>query len=194
MRSVRRWATAGLGAAAVGVLSAAAAWACVAGPSIFTSTISAKAGEEITVTGVDFRSAQPVLIRFNAVDGPVLADLGAPRNNRVEGTVTVPPGTAPGSYVLVATQTGPDGKFTQTPVRAMLNVVGQGAPVMAATNPAVNDEARPTGLVTADNEISGGTLALVGLGVAGIGMFVAGLAALFAGRRSSTPETARARS
>jgi hypothetical protein len=193
MRSVRKWATAGLGAAAVGVLSAAAAWACVAGPSLFTSTINAKAGEEITVTGVDFNRPQPVVLRFNAVDGPVLADLGTPRSNRVEGKVTVPQGTPPGSYVLVATQTGPDGKFTQTPVRAMLNVVGEGAPVVAANTAGVANEARPTGLVTSDNEISGGTLALVGLGVAGVGMFIAGLAALFAGRRTSTPETAKAR-
>ena len=194
MTSVRKWATAGLGAAAVGVLSAATAWACVAGPSLFTSTINAKAGEEITVTGVDFNRPQPVILRFNAVDGPVLADLGTPRSNRVEAKVTAPQRTAPGSYVLVATQTGADGKFTQTPVRAMLNVVGDGAPVVAATVPGVGSEARPNGLVTSDNSISAGSLALVGLGVAGVGMFIAGLAALFAGRRSSTPETAKVRS
>ena len=194
MRSVRKLATAGLGAAAVGIISAATAWACVAGPVAFTSTINAKAGEEITVTGVDFRNSQPVLVRFNALDGPVLADLGAPKTARgqVEGKVTVPQGTAPGSYVLVFTQTGPDGKFSQTPVRTMLNVVGEGAPVVAATSAA--PDARPTGLVTSDNGVSGGTLALVGLGVAGVGMFVAGIAALFAGRRSSAPEAAKVRS
>jgi hypothetical protein len=178
---------AGLGVAAVGILSAAAAWACVAGPSAFTSTINAKAGEEITVTGVNFRSTAPVLVRFDALDGPVLADLGAPRSGRVEGKVMVPPGTPPGSHVLVFTQTGADGKFTQTPVRAMLNVVGEGAPVLPATG--VGDEARPAGLVTSDDGISGGTLALVGLGVAGVGMFVAGMAALLAGRRPTGRET-----
>lgn len=193
MRSIRRWTTAGLGAAAVGVLSAAAAWACVAGPVAFTSTLNAKAGEEITVTGVDFRNAQPVLVRFNALDGPVLADLGAPKSNRVEGKVTIPQGTAPGSHLLVFTQTGADGKFTQTPVRAMINVVGDGAPVVAATQVGVGNEVRPAGLEVTDNGISGGSLALVGLGVAGIGMFVAGLAALFAGRRGTTPETAKVR-
>ena len=194
MRSIRRWTTAGLGAAAVGVLSAAAAWACVAGPSAFTSSLNAKAGEEITITGVDFNRPQPVMVRFDALDGPVLADLGTPRNNRVEGKVTIPQGTAPGSHVLVFTQTGADGKFTQTPVRAMINVVGDGAPVLAATQVGLADDARPAGLEVTDNGISGGSLALIGLGVAGLGMFVAGLAALFAGRRGTTPETAKVRS
>lgn len=194
MRSVRRWTAAGLGAAAVGVLSAAAAWACVAGPSVFTSTLNAKAGDEITVTGVDFSRPQPVVVRFNALDGPVMADLGAPKTNRVEGKVPIPRGTAPGSYVMVFTQTGADGKFTQTPVRTMFNVVGDGAPVVAATQVGVADEVRPAGLEVTDNGISGGSLALVGLGVAGLGMFAAGLAALFAGRRSTTPEAAKVRS
>ena len=42
------------------------------------------------------------------------------------------------------------------------------------------ENGRPVGLVTTDNDISGATLALIGLGVAGVGMFVAGMAALFA--------------
>ena len=37
-----------------------------------------------------------------------------------------------------------------------------------------------------------GTLALVALGVDGVGMFLAGMAALFAGRRSTAPEAAKA--
>ncbi len=193
MNPVRRWAMAGLGAAAAGIMSAATVWACVAGPSAFTSTINAKAGEEIGVTAVDFRNTSPVVVRFDALDGPVLAELGAPKSGRVEGKVTIPQGTAPGSHVLVFTQTGPDGKFVQTPVRTMVNVVGDGAPVVAATSVGVAGDARPTGLVTSDNGISGGTLALVGLGVAGVGMFIAGIAALFAGRRSSEPETAKVR-
>ena len=76
----------------------------------------------------------------------------------------------------------------------MINVVGEGAPVLAATQVGVGDEVRPAGLEVTDNGISGGSLALVGLGVAGIGLFVAGLAALFAGRRGTTPETAKVRS
>ena len=63
-----------------------------------------------------------------------------------------------------------------------------GAPVASP------DTGRAPGLVTDNNDISGTTLALIGLGVAGVGMFVAGMAALFAGRRGRAPEVARARS
>jgi len=49
-------------------------------------------------------------------------------------------------------------------------------------------------MARSDNSISGGTLALIALGVGGVGMFLAGTAALFAGRRGSAPEAARVRS
>jgi hypothetical protein len=80
-------------------------------------------------------------------------------------------------------------------VRALLTVTPDGGatPVVGAPV-ATQQTGRAAGLVTSDNHISGATLALIGLGVAGVGMFVAGMAALFAGRRGRAPEAARVRS
>jgi len=195
MRHGARWAAVGVGAITAGVMFAAAAWACVAGPSVFTSTITAKPGDVVGVKGVFFSRPEPVMVRFNALDGPVLTDLGPPKNRTVEGTITVPPDTKPGNYVLVFTQTGADGKYTQTPIRAMLTVTGAGgeqplvgAPVGVAAEP------RAEGIVTEDESVSGGALALVALGVGGIGMFLAGIAALVASRRGTAAAAAKARS
>ncbi len=45
----------------------------------------------------------------------------------------MPPGTAPGSYVVIVSQTR-DGKTTLSPIRAVLNVVGPSGqtPVLGA--------------------------------------------------------------
>ncbi|HEX6595767.1 MAG TPA: hypothetical protein VF045_02455 [Acidimicrobiales bacterium] len=161
------------------------------------STSTVKAGEEVTVNGTGFRQPHPVQVRFNALDGPVLATFDAPKSDRtVTGAVTIPQGTAPGNYVLVFSQTGPDGKLSQLPIRALVAVVGPTGqmPITGASLSPV--EERPVGLVEADNDIAGSTLALIFLGVAGAGMFAAGMAALFAGRRGSgqAPEAAKVRS
>ena len=108
--------------------------------------------------------------------------------------ITIPPDAKSGNYVLVFTQTAPDGKLSQMPVRALVTVTGP-----AGTNPVLGAPVgapvtdRPTTLATQDESISGGTLALIALGVGGVGMFLAGMAALFAGRRGHLPEPVPAR-
>ena len=197
MRQVRRWAIAGVGSAAAGMLMAAAAWACVSGPVVSLSTINAKAGQEIGVTGTGFRANDQLLVRFNALDGPVLATVGPPvTGGTLDTKVTIPAGTKPGSYVLVITQQNAAGQMSLAPVRAALSVVGDAGanPVLGAQGSAVDNTQRAVGLAKSDQTVSGGTLALVALGVGGIGMFLAGMAALFAGRRSSAAEAARVRS
>ncbi|MGH9268499.1 MAG: hypothetical protein ACRD0D_10015 [Acidimicrobiales bacterium] len=118
----------------------------------------------------------PVLA--NALDGPVLGTFTVTGGN-FSAPVTVPAGTAAG---IIGVQTYPDGKVSGVPTRALLEVVGAGgSPTLAA--PAVPVEAgRPASLVEADS-VSSASVALVGLGVAGVAMFLAGIAALFAGRR-----------
>ncbi len=67
MRSVRRWALAGVGSAAAGVLMASAAFACVSGPVVNLSTINAKAGQEVGITGTGFRNTgDQIVVRWNA--------------------------------------------------------------------------------------------------------------------------------
>lgn len=182
----RRMALGALAAFGTLLVAASTAWACVSGPVVNLSTVQAKPGEEVTLTGTGFRQPDAVQVRFNALDGPVIATPGKPVNGNVTATFTVPPGTAPGSYVIIVSQVKDDGKLSLSPVRAVLSVVGPSgqAPVLGAAAPSAGD--RITGLVRADNSVSTGTLALVALGVAGLGMFTAGIAALLAGRRGTT--------
>ena len=192
---VRKWLVGGLGAAAAVVVAAAGAWACVSGPSVTFNTATIKPGETITANMRDFRKVDPVQVRWNDLSAPVLATFesngsGAP----FTGTFTVPADAKPGNYVVIFSQSSPDGKVSQAPVRALLTVVGPGGanPVVGAPLSPV-DADRPAGLVSEDNSVSAGTLALVALGVGGVGMFLAGMAALFAGRRDPTPQAAPAR-
>ncbi len=197
MKQVRRWAIGGVATAAAGVLMSAAAWACVSGPVVNLSTINAKAGQEVGITGTGFQAANAAQIRWNALDGPVLANVAAPiTGGNMDAKFTVPEGTKPGSYVVVVTQTKADGGLSLSPVRAVMSVTGDAGtnPVVGAPAATTDSAVRADGLARSDDSISTGTLALVALGVGGVGMFLAGMAALFAGRRSSAPEVARARS
>ena len=196
--NARRWAVGGVMAAATVLFVAASAWACVSGPSVNLSTVNARPGEEVQLTMRDFRKIDPIVVRWNDLSGPVLATFenkGGTQGTPFAEKLTVPQDAKPGNYVLVLTQTAPDGKLSQMPVRALVTVTGPNG-----TNPVVGapagapSTARPTTMATEDESISGATLALVGLGAAGVGMFVAGMAALLAGRRGRVPEPVRARS
>ncbi len=196
MKQVRRWAIGGVTTAAAGLLMASAAWACVSGPVVNLSTINAKAGQEVGVTGTGFQAANSASIRWNALDGPVLATVPAPiTGGNLAANFTVPEGTKAGSYVIIVTQTRADGSMSLSPIRAVMNVTGEAGtnPVVGATT-AQDTSVRADTLARSDDSISTGTLALVALGVGGVGMFLAGMAALFAGRKSSAPEAAKARS
>lgn len=185
----RRWAIGGLSSVAGVLVAAATAWACVSGPSVTLSTVNAKPGQEINITASGFSASRGDLsVRMDALDGPVLTNMKS-----TGGAFVVPESATPGNHVLIFTQHDAAGALTQMPVRALLTVVpANGAsPVLGASLSPV--EERPAGLVSSDDSISGGSLILIGLGVAGVGMFVAGMAALFAGRRPA-PEAARARS
>lgn len=164
-------------------IAASAAWACVSGPVVNLSTVTAKPGEEVTLTGTGFRQADPVQVRWNALDGPIVAELAKPDNQTITANFAVPAGTAPGSYVLIVSQTK-NGQPSLSPIRAVLNVVGPSGqtPVLGADTTSDASDRIPA-LVQSDNDVSNGTLALVALGVAGIGMFAAGVAALASSRR-----------
>ena len=180
----RRIAAGALVSIAVLGIAASAAWACVSGPVVNLSTVTAKPGEQVTVTGTGFRQADPVQVRWNALDGPIVAQLAKPESNQtITANFMVPPGTAPGSYVVIVSQTR-DGRPSLSPIRAVLNVVGPSGqtPVLGADSTSDATDRMPA-LVQSQNDVSNGTLALVALGVAGIGMFAAGVAALASSRR-----------
>ena len=193
--NIRRWAIGGMSAVGAVVVAGAAAWACVSGPAVNLSTINAKPGQEVTINGTNFSKADPVTVRWNSLDGPVLATLDKPASGIVTGKFTVPADAKAGNYVVILSQSSSDGKLSQLPVRALLTVTPEnGAAPVVGKSIVSQDAARPVGLVSTNNDISGASLALIGLGVAGVGMFFAGMAALFAGRRSPAPAAAKVRS
>ena len=189
----RRIAAGALGGIAVLGIAASAAWACVSGPVVNLSTVTAKPGDQVTLTGTGFRSPDPVQVRWNALDGPIVAELAKPDSSQtITATFAVPQGTTPGSYVVIVSQTK-GGKTSLSPIRAVLSVVGPSGqtPVLGADTTSDASDRIPA-LVRSDNDVSNGTLALVALGVAGVGMFAAGVAALATSRRGgATAEPAR---
>lgn len=197
MKHTRRWAVPGAATAAGVMLAGATAWACVAGPTLNLSPATLKAGQETTLSGFAYNGELPIVVRFNALDGPVLGTF-QPTEGRfgdpelLTGKVTIPADTKPGSYVLIATQTTRDGSLAQVPVRALVTVTGPtGAPVLGAPVSPV-ETGRPVGPVRQDSSVTMGALLLVGLGTAGVAMFVAGMAAFLPTRRRAEPEVARA--
>lgn len=186
MRSARTLALAGLSGAVAAIVVSATAWACIAGPTLTAPMRDVKPGESVRITGVSY-NAQPVVVRFNALDGPVLATIeptdgtAGSSNWNLNGEVPIPAGTRPGNYVLVTTQPLADEKLSQIPTRVLVTVVGAANPVVGAPLTEVQSE-RPVGLEQGES-VSTAAKVLVATGVAGLTLFVAGLAVLAAGRR-----------
>jgi len=179
------WAVAVVSAIIVG---GAVASACVSGPAVTLATLNAKPGAQVGVKGTFFFATDPVVARWNTLDGPQLANFGAPKGDDgdIAGNITVPADAKPGNYVVILTQTGSNGKLSQAPVRTLLTVVGSGGAAPLAGTPVNPVAQRPHGLVRAHSAMSTTTLVLIGLGVGGIGLFLAGIGALFASRRRGT--------
>lgn len=176
------------------LLASAVAYACVSGASVNLSTVNAAPGQEVSYTGTGFRSGSgPVEVRMDSLEGTLL-DTAEVENRNAIGSFTVPQNTAPGNHVVLFTRVD-NGQITVNPVRALLIVTPDGGAAPALSAPLGQDgTARPLGLEVADESLSTGSMVLIGLGVAGVGMFMAGMAALVAGRKAREPETAKARS
>ncbi|MDP8937852.1 MAG: hypothetical protein M3O23_09035 [Actinomycetota bacterium] len=193
----------GFGGAALAVALGATAWACIAGPLLTVNPSTVQAGQEVNFTATSLNRDQ-VTVRFDSLDGPVLGtftpgpDPRFPTSSTSGGLqnvkLTIPADASPGNHVLILTQAKPDGKLSQVPTRVLVTVTGStGATPVAGAPVFPVDETRPEGLVTGDEGVSTGTKVLVGLGVAGVAMFLAGMAAMLASRRPSGPEPAAAR-
>ena len=118
-------------------------------------------GAEVAVSGFSYPVNAKVSIRFNALDGPVLAELEPNSNQDIAGTVRIPEGTPTGRYVLYAVQYDAAGKVNRIPGRAAMTVVGPGgAPAAMATG--LELDPRPSDFVRAEGA-SAGELALVAL-------------------------------
>jgi hypothetical protein len=123
-------------------------------------------GADVSVSGFSYPVNAKVSIRFNALDGPVLAELEPNSNQDIAGTVRIPDGTPTGRYVLYAVQYDGGGKVNRIPGRAAMTVVSGvgGAPPAIPTG--LELDARPDDFVRAEGARAG-ELALVGLGALG---------------------------
>lgn len=93
-------------AAATVLVMAAAAWACTSQPRIFAlSSQEAPVGSEVRVTGQTVAPQGEVEVRWNDVEGPVLATTAADGNGSFSTVVRIPE-TAPGVYTILAVAGG----------------------------------------------------------------------------------------
>lgn len=120
-------------------------------------------GDQVTVSG--FSYTETAVVRFGALDGPVLTRLQPTPNEDIEGTVRIPRDTAPGRYIVFAMHEDGDGEPARFPGQAAVTVVGPGgAPLDLSTG--LEIEPRPAGLVVGDSA-GVGQLALVALAAVG---------------------------
>ena len=178
-RTSRRFAVlASIGIIGVPLAIVATAFACANLASAKLSRAAASPGTTVSFMGRNFNSnaaASPVSIRWNGRAGQVLATARPASTGKVSTTFTVPNVKA-GYYIVVATQTGPNGRpASGTPGRAPLRVAAR-----RSSSSTVVVAPAPTGGGTA------GPQALpVGLGLSAF-MLVGGLMTLAVRRRRTT--------
>lgn len=126
-----RLALAGFIGAALALVAAPGAWACVPGSASGTLAVApakVQPGQEVAVSGVAAGSG-PVVIRLNATEGAPLASLvpaGSGKGAEFTGRFTVPVDATPGESVVIATQ---DGRTWRTTIAVQ---VANGAPLPPA--------------------------------------------------------------
>lgn len=140
--SPRRWAVL-VAVAAVLAGAGATAFACTRLATFNLSTAAAEPGATVTFTGASFvvprvgsdLPTTPVVVRWGAEDGPMLAELTPDRYGSVSGSFTVPEVT-PGIYIIlgfqrtprVVDEDRPPTYFSEpgTPARASFEVLAPG--------------------------------------------------------------------
>lgn len=182
---------AALGVVAVMFLGAAA-WACTNLATLNLSAPAGKPGDALTITGSSFRvprnageALNPVLLRWNGVDGPVMAEAVPDPAGNISASVQIPDGQ-PGYYVIVAQQRNAFGADEYgTPARAAFQILGpNGQSVVQPTG------SQTPSSVTSDPSSTGMIALTAGLGVLGLALFGSGFA-VFAreARRRAVPAT-----
>jgi hypothetical protein len=177
------------GVACAFLANAAAAWACVTGPTMFLTPSTAAPGQAVTLEGFNWNGGTPIVVHWNALNGPVLGSFmpvdgrfdGSP--DRLTGSVKIPADAKPGANILIATQTGDNGKLSNVPVRSLVQVEAPGGLPLVANQLTPVASGRALGLARVHSSVSAVGLVLVGLGGAGVALFVAGLAIFLSSRR-----------
>ena len=184
--SSRNWIV-GMAAAVAIVISAGVAWGCVALVAFRTNgSGTVQPGGTVEVFGGEFARGEPVHIRLDSPDGPILYTHENPLPSTMTSQFTVqvpiPANITPGPHVLVATQEHYD-MNVGIPARAAIYV--NTSPPAAPT-----PQDRAVALVESDGP-GVARYVLVGLGVAAAGLLLAAVASTFAARRPATGEPER---
>jgi hypothetical protein len=153
------------------------------------SPAQVKAGEEVTVFGPrGYGRTNPVEIRAGSINGPILGTF-QPNEELYAmwgpGTVRIPENTPPGTFYLYATQTlaANETHIRGVPARGEVTILGAGGAPVLSKAPEVPLDEQPTVGLLEEEAVSAGSVVLVALGVAGAGLFIAGLAVAFSSRR-----------
>lgn len=202
-RMGRRLMVTGAAVVALVLLGAMGAFACTNLATLNLGASNVPSGSSVDVTGSSFaevgEGVQPVQIRWNATDGPVLAEAEPGTAGEFVTEIEVPEDAQPGHYTLVATQlAGEPGHGLDTgeadaapvfgtPARASLAVGSPGSPT--AIDPVGAPAAMPPDSGTGLFALSA-LLALVALGLFGTATAV--FTRELRSRRRSAPATSPA--
>ena len=159
------------------VVGSAGAFACTNISTLNISDSSGRPGDRVLVTGTSFGNSSPtgrrtstplpVRVRWNAVEGPTLAELAPDAAGNISASITIPDAT-PGRYVIFAVQQDADGYHMYgTPARIAYEVLtpdGRSAPPTEAAGVSSS-----TGGASASLPVT-----LVVLGTLGGALFVVG--------------------
>lgn len=174
LRTSRRFAVlAVVGIVAVPLTVVATAFACANLATMKLNRAAATPGTQVSFMGRNFnsnREASPVTVRWNGRRGEVLATVRPSSNGKVSDTLIIPK-ARPGYYMLVATQTAPNGRVAPgTPARAVVRVRAA-TPNTSAVAPPVTTGGGPAGPALP-----------IGLGLSAL-MLLGGLTTIAARRR-----------
>jgi hypothetical protein len=160
------------------------------------SPAQVKAGQDVTVFGPrGYGRTNPVEIRAGSINGPVLGTF-QPNEEAYAmwgpGTVKIPENTPPGTFYLYATQTlaASETHIRGVPARGEVTILGAGGAPVLSQAPEVPLDEQPTVGLLEEEAVSAGSVALVALGVAGAGLFIAGLGVAFSSRRRAPGQPA----
>ena len=170
---------------AIPLAVAATAFACGSLATLKLNRATAPVGADVKAVGGNFNSsprASTVQLRFNGRNGRVLWEGRPSANGRLTGTFAAPD-ARPGYYVIVATQTGPDGRpAAGTPGRTPLRIMRATASSKSAVAvPAAPFASPPTGDGPSPPAVAPVTVLAVGL--LSLGLLGGGIAVMRSGRR-----------
>jgi hypothetical protein len=169
---------------AIPLAVAATAFACGSLATLKLNRATAPVGADVKAVGGNYNSsprASTVQLRFNGRNGRVLWEGRPSADGRLTGTFAAPD-ARPGHYVIVATQTGPDGRpAAGTPGRTPLRITRAAASSKSEAAVPAAPFASPPADGPPPPAIAPVTVLAIGLG--SLGLLGGGIAVVRTGRR-----------